>query len=156
MADKTIPHILSNSGQNAYDKNKTLMKKIFALFKKQREEKNLKEEFYDSYIDFARKLDSEGHIKESNNYMNICAMYYDLMDRPEVLIEHESFFTDLFDAFDETLSIKVTQPESYEKKYIEFRMYLGKMEQYYYTEVAIPSKHYNKEVCKEIISHLAG
>lgn len=30
------------------------------------------------------------------------------------------------------------------------------MQEYYYTEVAIPSPYYNEETCKTIIGNLAG
>lgn len=82
-------------------------------------------------------------------------MYHDLIDRPEELIAHESFFTDLFNAFDELLYIRIHDPEEYSAKSEEFLMYSGKMQEYYYTEVAIPSPYYAEDVCKEIIGHLA-
>ena len=69
-----IPYCLSNTVQKAYEKIKNLINKIFSVIKKHSEEKNLKEEFYDSYIDFARKLDNEWFINESNSYMAICDM----------------------------------------------------------------------------------
>ena len=62
------------------------------------------------------------------------------MDRPEVLMSHESFFMDLFNAFDEILVIRMNNPEEYDDKYNEFLKYRGEMQDYYYyTEVAIPS-----------------
>ena len=151
----TVPYILSNSAQKAYEKIKELIMRIFDLLKKEKNQNNLKEEFYDSYIDFTRKLDKEGHAKESDNYMSICDMYYDLMDRPDVLIAHEKFFKDLFDAFDNLLHIKINAPEKYGQKYKKFMLYRGKMQEYYYTNLATTSKFYNKGTCKEIISHLA-
>lgn len=152
----TIPYILSEAAQEAYRKIKVLILKIFSLLKKQEKEKDLKEQFYDSYVDFARKLDEEGYKNESTSYMAICAMYYRLMDRPDELVNHESFFMDLFNAFDEILFIRINKPDEYDEKYGEFLKYRGKMQDYYYGEVAIPSPKYDSEVCREIISHLAG
>ena len=151
----TIPYILSNAAQNAYEKIKALILKIFSILKKQKEEKNLKKEFYDSYIDFARKLNSEGYSNECYSYMTICEMYSDLIDRPDVLISHESFFMDLFNAFDEILSIRIEKPEIYNLKYGEFLTYITEMQQYYYTKVAIPSPNYNEKTCRKIISQLS-
>lgn len=152
----TVPYILSNSAQKAYEKIKALILKIFLLLKKEKKQESLKEEFYDSYIDFAKKLDKDGHHKESNNYIAICDMYYDLMDRPDALIAHENFFNDLFDAFDELLNIKINDDKRYDEEYEKFISYRGAMQEYYYTTLAIPSKNYNKKTCKEIIGHLAG
>ena len=45
-----IPSILSNATQIAYEKVKSLIVK----------QKNIKEEFYQSYMGFARKLKDEG------------------------------------------------------------------------------------------------
>ena len=84
----TIPIILSNASQKAYEKFKKLVLRIFSLLKKNQCKNNLKEEFYDSYIDFARKLDAEGYHEESNLYMSICEMYYRLIDRPDELIDY--------------------------------------------------------------------
>lgn len=151
-----IPFVLSEAAQEAYNKIKVLILRIFSLLKKQEKEKDLKEQFYDSYIDFARKLDKDGYKKESNIYMNICAMYYDLMDRPEELMSHEMFFMNLFKAFDDLLVIKINQPEKYGDEFTKFLRYHGKMQQYYYTNVAVPSENYDKEVCKEIIGPLSG
>ena len=97
--NNTVPYILSDAAQKAYDKIKTLILRIFALIKRQKNHKNLKEEFYDSYIDFARKLKSEGYDTECYSYMAICEMYYQLMDRPDELISHENFFNDLFNSY---------------------------------------------------------
>ena len=151
-----IPSILSNATQIAYEKVKSLILKIFSLIKEHVKQKNIKEEFYNSYIDFARKLDDEGFYDESYGYMDICAMYYDLMDRPKDLIMHEDFFKDLFNAFDELLIARINNSDDYEAKSEEFLMYCGKMQEYYYTEVAIPSPHYDEETCKEIIGNFAG
>lgn len=151
-----ISLILSNTIQTAYEKIKELILKIFSLIKKENNNKNLKEEFYESYMAFARKLKEEGHDNECYNYMSICEMYYDLMDRPDELIAHESFFMDLFEAFDELLLIKINQQEIYGQKYEEFILYNSKMQQYYYTKVAVASPHYNEKVSRDIISHLSG
>ncbi len=153
---QSIPLILSNAAQKAYDKIKALILKIFSIIKKENNNKNLKEEFYESYMSFARKLKEEGHDEECYNYMSICEMYYDLMDRPDELIAHERFFMDLFEAFDELLFVKINQSETYGEKYNEFILYSTKMQQYYYTKVAIPSPHYNEKVCRDIIGHLSG
>ncbi|MBQ2666522.1 hypothetical protein [Methanobrevibacter sp.] len=149
------PYILSSSTQKAYDKIKLLIMRIFAMLK-QKAKQNLKEEFYDSYIDFARKLDGEGFHEESCSYMDICTMYHDLMDRSEELIAHEGFFRNLFTAFDELLYVRINKPEEYLPKSEEFLVYCGKMQEYYYTEMAIPSPKYNEETCKKIIGNLAG
>lgn len=152
----TVTHILSDAAQKAYEKIKALILKIFSLFKHQEDEKNLKEQFYDSYIDFARKLDYDGHKDESNIYMSICEMYYQLIDRPDDLIRHESFFEDLFRAFDELLYVKIHSHDGFEEKNDEFFRYYGKMMQYFYTDVAIPSENYNADTLNEITGFLVG
>lgn len=154
--NSNISYILSNAAQVAYEKIKALIRKIFSLLAKDAEQKDLKEEFYRSYIDFARKLDEEGHEKESNSYMSICDMYYDLMNRPEELMAHQSFFMDLFNAFDTLLMIKINDPENYDEAYDQYLRYKGEMQEYYYTKVAVPSPFYDKKVCKRIIGNLAG
>lgn len=151
-----IPYILSEAAQEAYRKIKALILKIFSLLKKQEKEKDLKEQFYDSYIDFARKLDQEGYYEESYSYMAICSMYYRLMDRPEVLMAHEGFFMDLFKAFDDLLYTKMNNPDGYDEKYIEFEDYSMKMQEYYYGNLAVPSPHFNKETLNKITSNLSG
>lgn len=151
-----IPYILSDAAREAYEKIKALILRIFSLIKKQEKEKDLKEQFYDSYIDFARKLDLEGHYEESYSYMAICAMYYRLMYRPEVLVSHESFFMDLFKAFDELLYTKMNDPDVYNEKYIEFEDYSMKMQEYYYSNLAIPSPYYNEQALNKITSNLSG
>ena len=151
-----IPYCLSNTVQKAYEKIKNLINKIFSVIKKHSEEKNLKEEFYDSYIDFARKLDNEGFINESNSYMAICDMYYNLIGRPDVLISHENFFKDLFEEFDKLLYARINNPLDYENIYNEFLIYSGEMQEYYYTKVALPSHYYDDKTTKEIIGKLAG
>lgn len=64
IADTTIPYDLSESCRGAYEKIKALILTIFSIFKARNSEKNLKEEFRDSYVDFARKLDEECHCRE--------------------------------------------------------------------------------------------
>lgn len=155
VANQSIPYKLSKAAQKAYSKIKALIMRIFSLLKCN-EKQDLKEEFYDSYIDFARKLDDEGYYEESYCYMDICAMYHDLMDRPDDLIAHESFFLDLFNAFDELLFVRINQLDEYEKKFDEFLLYSGRMQQYYYTKVAVPSQNYDEDVCKVLINRLSG
>lgn len=151
-----IPYALSETAKIAYKKFKALIQKIFSLLRNKKKEKNIKEQFHNSYIDFARKLDADGFKEESYDYVDICAMYYDLMDRPDELIRHENFFNDLFNAFDDLLSTKMNTPDKYESKYNEFLIYSGKMQQYYYTQVAIPSEYYDEKVLSEITNHLLG
>lgn len=147
---------LSNEVLKAYIDNKELINKISKVIKEHTEEKNLHGVFYHSYVCFAIKLEEEGLYYESNAYMDICAMYYDLMDRPDVLIKHESFFRDPFNAFDELLYARINNLEDYERISHEFLMYSSYMQEYYYTEVAIPSPDYDEEFCKEMIGKLAG
>lgn len=147
----TVPMILSDVAQKAYDEFKSLVLKIFSLLKKNAPENDLKEKFYDSYIDFARKLQSDGYEDESYIYMEICEMYHDLIDSPDLLIENENFFTDLFDSFDKLFFVRKSEPQSYSEKYDAFLLYFSKMQQYYYTKIAVPSPHYNEDVCKEIL-----
>ena len=147
-----VTEVLSDDAQTAYRKIKALIMRIFALLKRQEKEENLKEEFYDSYIEFSRKLKSEGYDKECYNFMAICEMYYDLMDNPDELINQESFFKDLFNAFDELLSVRI----NYDEKYNEFLMYTTKMQEHYYLNFAVPSPYYDEDVCNDIISKLAS
>ena len=142
--------------KEAYLEMKALTDKTFSAFKRHAEDENLKEEFYHSYVGFAIKLEEEGLYHESNMYMDICTMFHGLMDRPEVLIEHESFFRDLFKAFEKFLHAVIINRKDYERIFHEFLMYSGEMEEYYYTEVAIPSPYYDEETCKKIIGLLAG
>ena len=153
---ETVPNILSDAAQKAYEKIKALILKIFSQLKKNKEEKNLKEQFYDSYIDFARKLDIEGYKRESVSYMSICEMYYRLMDRPNELIAHENFFMDLFKSFEDILLIKINEPEEYEVKFDDFLVYRRKIQEYYYRNLAISSPHYNEKTLNEITKHLSG
>lgn len=83
-------------------------------------------------------------------------MYYQLMDRPKELISHEGFFMDFFNAFDNLLFARVNESEKYLEKYREFLIYRGKMQDYFYSELAIPSPYYDNDVCRQIIGHLAG
>ena len=152
----TIPYVLSNSAQEAYDKIKALIIRIFSLLKKKIKGKNLKDEFFNSYIDFARKLDEEGLNKESYSYMAICEMYYSLIDRDDDLVAHESFFIDLFNAFDNILQIKIDQAENYDEEYNQFLVYRRKMQEYFYRNLATPSPHFNRDTLDEITSNLSG
>lgn len=154
--DVNVSYKLSEAAREAYNKIKALILRIFSLLKKKKKEKDLKEQFYDSYIDFARKLDQEGHYEESYSYMAICAMYYQLIDRSEVLMEHESFFMDLFNAFDDLLSTKINSPGVYGEKYIEFEDYSMKMQEYFYSNLAIPSPNFNEKTLNKITSYLSG
>ena len=147
--------MFSDGVQKAYDKNKDMIIKIFSLIKSKTKENNLKEEFYESYIDFSIKLDEIGFNDESDCYMDICAMYYNMIDRPDELISHKEFFMDLFNPFDELMYVKINKPEDYFEIYEKFLIYSSKMQEYYYTEVAIPSPYYNEETCKTIIGNLA-
>lgn len=149
-----IPSILSNATQIAYEKVKSLILKIFSLIKEHVKQKNIKEEFYQSYMGFARKLKDEGHDEECYLFMSICEMYYMLIDRTNELIAHEEFFTELFEAFDELLLMKINDSDKYNEKLIDFNMDFRKKRRYYYTEVAKPSKHYDESVLEEISSHL--
>lgn len=152
----SILYILSEAAQEAYTKIKALIIRIFSLLKKQGKEQDLKEQFYDSYIDFARKLDEEGHYEESYSYMAICSMYYQLMDKPNLLITHESFFMDLFRAFDDLLYTKMNNPDVYNKKYLEFEGYSLKMQEYFYSNLAVPNPHFNEKTLNKITSNLSG
>lgn len=154
--NETVSNILSDAAQKSYEKIKALILRIFTLLKRQKNQKNLKEEFYDSYIDFARKLKSEGYDNECYNYMAICEMYYHLMDRPDELISHEKFFNDLFNAFDDLLSSRISKSVAYDEKYDEFLLYTTKMQEYYYKNLAVPSMSYDEEVCNKIICRLSG
>lgn len=156
ITDSTVTCSLSVSCQNAYEKMHALILRIFSSFKKDNPCRDLKEEFYENYIDFARKLKWEGFNQECYCYMSICLMYHDLMDRPNELIAHEAFFTDLFDAFDDLLSVKISSPEKYSDKYDEFMLYCGKMEEYYYSNLALPSPYYDEEKLNEIAGCLCG
>lgn len=152
----TVPMILSDVAQKAYEEFKSLVLKIFSLLKNDVHEKDLKEKFYDSYIDFSRKLDNEGHLNESNLYMSICEMYYRLINQPDELIEFESFFTDLFNEFDCLLQAKINGMSDYPVKYDEFLIYFGEKQDYYFSHVGMPSENYNEDALNEIIGHLSG
>lgn len=152
-----MPLILSEAVHNSYKKIKALILKIFSLLKRQEKVENAnRQEFFESYVDFAKKLDNEGYNQESNIYMSISLMYYDLMDRPEELISHESFFMDLYDAFEELLFAKINNPQDYESKYNEFLVYYSEMQGYYYTHVAVQSEYYDDEVLELLIGKLSG
>jgi hypothetical protein len=151
----TVPMILSDVAQKAYEEFKSLVLRIFSLLKKNAPEKDLKEKFYDSYIDFARKLDDEGHLNESNLYMSICEMYYRLIDQPDELIEFEGFFTDLFNAFDCLLQAKINGVSEYPMSYDEFLIYFGEKQDCYFSQVGMPSENYNEDTLNEIRGHLS-
>jgi hypothetical protein len=151
-----MPYVLNDVVQKAYDKIKALIIKIFSLLKSKNKQKNLKEEFYDSYIDFARKLKAEGHNYECYSYMSICDMYYHLIERPDELMAHEKFFIGLFDSFDKLLFSKITCSEKYQEELLEFKSNLREKRRYFYTQVAIPSEHYDEDVLNEITGHLVG
>lgn len=150
-----IPYILSNTCQQAYEKIKTLIKKIFALIK-QKNPKISREDFRTTYLNFAMQLKDDGHVDESYCYMEICNMYHHLLNNPDKLMAHESFFNDLFNAFDELLMVKLNNSEEYELKYDDFIVYLGEMESYFYSGVATPTKDYDEKVCHDIINLLNG
>lgn len=154
-SNSTMPYILSNTCQVAYEKIKSLIKKIFALIK-QKDTQISSPDFRDAYLDFAMRLKDEGHIDESYCYMEICNMYYHLLDNPDKLIAHELFFKDLFKAFDELLFVKFNNFKGYGDKYDDFIIYLGEMETYFYSEVATPTKNYDEDVCRKIINCLNG
>lgn len=79
-----------------------------------------------------------------------------MMGKSDELMDHEMFFMDLFKAFDDLLFTKINQPQKYGDEFTKFLKYYGKMHQYYYTNVAVPSENYDKEACKEIIGPLSG
>ena len=149
-----MPQILSIKAQEAYKKLKALIMKIFSLIKNQKNNAEIKEEFYHAYINFARRLKDEGYEKECYAYMSICEMYYRLIDRPNELIAHEEFFTNLFEDFDALLYIKINKPEEFEEKYNEYIANFRKARRYYYTKVAVPSPQYNEDALHEIANNL--
>lgn len=153
---KNVSNVLGDAFCMAYKKFKALILRIFALLKNQEKHRDLKEEFYESYVDFARKLKFQGYDDECYCYMDICAMYYNLMDRTDELIAHESFFMDLFDAFDEILNVRISESEDYDEKFRQFLFYSGRMQEYYYNEVAIPSPYFDGKSLNELTSSLSG
>ena len=88
--------------------------------------------------------------------MSICEMYYRLIDKPDELIDYESFFTDLFDAFDDLLHVKIHEPSHYDEKFEEFIRYSGEMQDFYYLHLAQPSNQYDEDTLSKIIHNLAG
>jgi hypothetical protein len=46
-----IPYALSETAKIAYKKFKALIQKIFSLLRNKKKEKNIKEQFHNSYID---------------------------------------------------------------------------------------------------------
>ena len=156
VKNETVPYILSDAARNAYEKIKALILRIFTMLKRHKKDEDLKKEFYDTYIDFARKLDENGCHKLSTSYMAICEMYYSLIDRDDDLVAHESFFIDLFNAFDNILQIKIDQAENYDEEYNQFLVYRRKMQEYFYRNLATPSPHFNRDALDEITSNLSG
>ena len=154
MTEQDTPIILNENIQESYRKFKAFMMEIYFQVKCRGINNEMKRDFYNSYLDFACQLDSEGFKDESYDFMAVCAMYYDLMDRSEDLINHESFFKDLFKAFGNLLTAKTDPHTDYESQYDEFIMYSSKIQQYYYTQVAIPSEYYDKDTLKEITASL--
>ncbi len=150
----TVPYILSDAAQKAYIKIKEMILKIFSLLKHETVERDLKEQFREYYIDFAKRLDEDNRHEESNIYMSICEMYYHLIDRPKELVAHEDFFKDLFEAFDELLQYKLDNI-GYDEKRNNFFEYYGHMRHYYYTNVALPSKYYDEDVLNQISDYLS-
>lgn len=71
-------------------------------------------------------------------------------------MSHESFFMDLFKAFDELLYTKMNDPDVYTEKYIEFEDYSMKMQEYYYSNLEIPSPYYNEQTLNKITSNLSS
>ena len=88
--------------------------------------------------------------------MTIYLMYYDLMDWPKEFIAHENFFLDLFKAFDELLYIKINSPCEYDEKYDQYLLFKGRMEEYYYTNLAVPSPYYDEAALNRITGCLSG
>ena len=124
------------------------------MIKSKNDIKNLKEEFWHSYVRFARKLKEEGFENECHVYMAICRMYHHLMDRPKELIAHREFFSQLYDSFDDILYIRINNPEAYDEKYDEYMGEFIKHHNYFYSKVAKPSHHYDEKVLHEIESNL--
>lgn len=156
IVESNIPYVLSETTREAYSKLKALIMKIFSLLKmRKKTEQDLKHKFDESYIDFAKKLKEEGH-EEYHEYMTICAMYSQLIERPKLLISHEDFFKELFDSFDELLNMKISNCSNYEDKYNEYIIFLGKKQEYFYRNLAIPSDKYNKNTINQIIHNLSG
>ena len=149
-----IPQIFSDKVQELYRKFKAFVMKVYSLIKNRNNIDELKKKFWQSYIGFARKLKDEGYENECYAYMDICVMYYHLMDRPDELIAHREFFTKLYDTFEELLYTRINNPDEYEKKYEEYEINFRKPRNYFYAEVAKPSPHYNKEVLHKIESNL--
>ena len=81
-------------------------------------------------------------------------MYYRLIDRPNELIAHEEFFTNLFEEFDALLYIKINKAEEFDEMYNEYSANFRKARRYYYTKVAVPSPQYDKDALKKIANNL--
>ena len=149
-----MSQIVSFKAQKNYKKLKDLILKIFSLIKEQKDTGEIKEEFYHAYITFARRLKEEGYEKECYAYMSLCEMYYRLIDRPNELIAHEEFFTNLFEEFDALLYIKINKAEEFDEMYNEYSANFRKARRYYYTKVAVPSPQYDKDALKKIANNL--
>ena len=63
---------------------------------------------------------------------------------------------DLFRAFDDLLYTKMNNPDVYNKKYLEFEGYSLKMQEYFYSNLAVPSPHFNEKTLNKITSNLSG
>ena len=142
---------LTDKARKLYEQVKALVMRIYSLIKKEDIEE-IKNNFSISYLDFARQLKREGYDDQCYQYMEICRMYYCLMDRPDELIAHKDFFTKLFNDFDELLYTRGNCPQEYEDKLAEYQNNFRKVRRYYYTEVYIPSLHYNEEVLGKIMN----
>ena len=142
---------LTDKARKLYEQVKALVMRIYSLIKKEDIE-DIKNNFCISYLDFARQLKREGYDDQCYQYMAICEMYFGLMDRPDELIAHKDFFTKLFNAFDELFYIRVNCPQEYEEKLAEYEDNFMEVHKYYYTEVYIPSHHYDEEVLGKIMN----
>ena len=149
-----IPQILSDKAHELYRKFKTFLMKVYSMIKYRNDVGDLKEEFWQSYTGFARKLKEVGYENECYAYMDICVMYYHLMDCPDELLAHKEFFADLYESFEDLLYTRINNPQDYEKKYDEYCISFRKPRNYFYTEVAILSHHYDGDVLYKIESNL--
>ena len=62
----------------------------------------------------------------------------------------------MFNAFDGLLSSTISKSVDYDEKYDEFLLYTTKMQEYYYKNLAVPSRSYDEECCNKIICGLSG
>lgn len=152
LSNKANTHqILSDDIWQMYGKFNDFVDKIYLEIDYTNIEE-LRDDFSQFYIDFARRLKHEGLDKEYNDYMNICVMYEHLMARPDELIAHKDFFNNLYVSFEDLINTRINTFEEYEKKYREFKNSLSKSSFYFYTKVAIPSPYYDEEVLGKILS----